>query len=221
MKSKIFYIALIAIAIVASIPFYNSYTKFHQEFSERGNNIGVAYAYPPAVGILGNSRNCLFCHLDNGPWKDDDNMVIDILEKESMKSLKQHDDTFLIEANKNESVTVLTILGYKINNDFEKPFRNAWLYIDTSTIGKNTISKFAYGWDVNLPMSCRLVGDKLSGFKNADITSLPMTIQPLENAHDAEIFLQAMLTKGESIKENAKEGMIGNYIERKVKLKVK
>ena len=70
-------------------------------------------------------------------------------------------------------------------------------------------------------MSCRLVGDNLKGYEDANITSLPMTIQPLENAKDAEISLQVMLTKGEATKNNAKEGMTGSYFERKIKLVVK
>lgn len=70
-------------------------------------------------------------------------------------------------------------------------------------------------------MSCRLVGDNLIGYEDANITSLPMTIQPLENAKDAEISLQVMLTKGETTKNNALEGITGSYFERKVKLKVK
>ena len=69
-------------------------------------------------------------------------------------------------------------------------------------------------------LSCRLVGDKLSGFDGAMITVLPMTIQPLIDAKDSELQLQMMLTKGESIKGKPKEGMLGNYFERKVKLKV-
>ena len=69
-------------------------------------------------------------------------------------------------------------------------------------------------------MSCRLVGDKLSGFEGAKITALPMTIQPLDDAKDAELQLQVMLTKGESIKGNPRKGMLGNYFERKVILKV-
>lgn len=70
-------------------------------------------------------------------------------------------------------------------------------------------------------MSCRLVGDNLPGYADADITSLPMTIQPLSTAADAEMQLQVMLTKGESIKGNAQKGMLGNYFEKKVILKVK
>lgn len=116
---------------------------------------------------------------------------------------------------------MLTIIGSRKNNSIPASYRNAWLYIDPATIGKNSLSKFAPDWDVNLPMSCRLVGDNLIGYEDANITSLPMTIQPLENAKDAEISLQVMLTKGETTKNNALEGMTGSYFERKVKLKVK
>lgn len=219
MITRSIFLTISIFLVLTLIHFIESDNFFHPEFYR--DKIGLAFAYPPAVGILGNSRNCLSCHVENGPWKDDDKTVIDILDKETKKSLKQPDGTFLIEVKRNESKTLLTVLGRKKNDSNEKPYRNAWLYIDTSTIAKNTLSKFAPNWDVNLPMSCRLIGDKLSGFEDADITSLPMTIQPLENAKDAEILLQAMLTKGESVKGSAKEGMIGNYFERKVKLKIK
>jgi len=87
-------------------------------------------------------------------------------------------------------------------------------------IGTNSISKFVQGWAVNLQMACRLIGDKLKGFENAEITALPMTVQPLYNANDGELMLQVMITKGESVKGNAKIGMLGNYFERKLILKV-
>lgn len=180
--------------------------------------ISNAYAYPPAVGILTNSPNCLSCHANNGPWKDDANIIIDILDKDTKKSLKQADGTFLIEARKGEQKTMLTIIGSRKSNSIPASYRNAWLYIDPTTIDKSSLSKFAPNWDVNLPMSCRLVGDNLKGYEDANITSLPMTIQPLENAKDAEIQLQVMLTKGESIKGSAQDGISGNYFERKVKL---
>ena len=44
-------------------------------------------AYPPAVGILGNSKTCLSCHVNNGPWTDEAKTLIDILDKESGRSL--------------------------------------------------------------------------------------------------------------------------------------
>lgn len=59
--------------------------------------------------------------------------------------------------------------SYQKDNEIEKPNRNAWLYIDTSTIGKNTFSNFAEGWQVNLQMACRLIEDELIGFENADV----------------------------------------------------
>ncbi|MBU2444372.1 MAG: hypothetical protein KJ666_02200 [Bacteroidetes bacterium] len=217
-SSKLIFITIL---IIISLPiFFVNENYYHKEFRDNLESVSTIYAYPPAVGILSSASNCLSCHSNNGPWEDDENLIIDILDKETKKSFIQNDGSFLIEVKRNKSKTVLTVLGRnKVENE-DIPFRNAWLYIDTSTIAKNSLSKFAPDWDVNLPMSCRLIGDKLAGFEDADITSLPMTIQPLENANDAVIMLQAMLTKGESIKGKAKEGMMGNYFERKVKLKV-
>lgn len=224
MKTKIFIIVGV-FGIAALSTFIKHETFYHPEFTEKQESssfgISTAYAYPPAVGILTNSPNCLSCHSNNGSWKDDANTIIDILDKETKKSLKQNDGTFLIEAKKGEPKTILTVIGSKMGNSLPEPYRNAWLYIDPTTIGTKTLSKFAPNWEVNLQMSCRLVGDNLKGYENAHITSLPMTIQPLENAKDAEISLQVMLTKGESTKNDAHEGLIGSYFERKVKLKVK
>lgn len=69
-------------------------------------------------------------------------------------------------------------------------------------------------------MACRIIGDILEGFDGAKITALPMSIRPGDDAYDAEIQLQVMLTKGESVKGKAKEGMKGNYLERVVRLKL-
>ncbi|HLF62668.1 MAG TPA: hypothetical protein VI603_02905 [Saprospiraceae bacterium] len=225
MKAKIIALFVLLIGIISVTESTKQVTFYHPGFMENKTSvsfgISTAYAYPPAVGILSNSPNCLSCHVNNGPWKDDANTIIDILDKDTKKSLKQNDGTFLIEAIKGKPKTLLTVIGCMKNNSTPAPYRNAWLYIDTSTIGSNSLSKFAPGWDVNLPMSCRLVGDNLDGYEDANITSLPMTIQPLENAQDAEISLQVMLTKGEATKNKAQEGMSGSYFERKVNLKVK
>ncbi len=225
MKAK----AIILFSIFFVIVLFNALTEkenvFHPQFSKMHTSssfgISTAHAYPPAVGILSNSKNCMSCHVNNGPWKEEHKVIIDILDKETKKSFMQPDGSFLIEVKRWEQLTVLTVIGRKKDNSVALPFRNAWLYIDPSTIGTQSLSKFAPGWDVNLPMSCRLVGDNLPGYADADITSLPMTIQPVKNAADAEMQLQVMLTKGESIKGNAQEGMLGNYFERKVILKVK
>ncbi len=182
---------------------------------------GWAFAYPPAVGILGKAKDCSSCHINNGPWRDDGKTIIDILDKETKRSFKQFDGGFLIEVKRGEPKTVLTVIGLSTEGEKEAPYRNAWLYVDPKTIESSSLSKFAPGWDVNLPMACRIVGDKLEGFEGAKITVLPMTIRPTDAAQDAEVILLVMLTKGESVKGNPREGLIGNYFERKVRLKVK
>lgn len=183
-------------------------------------NSQEALAYPPAVGILGKAKNCLACHVSNGPWKDDGNTIVDILDKETKKSFKQPDGSFLIEVKRGEVKTVLTIIGRSKDDKEEASYRNAWLYVDPKTISSNSLSKFAPGWDVNMPMSCRIVGDTLEGFEGAKVTVLPMSIKPTDAAQDAELTLQVMMTKGESVKGKPKEGMKGSYFERVVKLKV-
>jgi hypothetical protein len=179
-----------------------------------------AYAYPPGVGILTKAKNCLACHANNGPWSDESRTVIDIIEKDSKKSLRQTDGTFLIQVKRHESLTVMTVVGYKKNSAKIAPYRNGWIYIDPTTIESSSLSKFAPGWDVNLQLSCRLVGDNLEGYEDINLTVLPMTIRPSDSARDAQITLQGMLTRGESIKGKSKEGMIGNYFERTVSLKI-
>ena len=178
------------------------------------------FAYPPAVGILGKANNCLACHVNNGPWQDDGQTIIDLLDKETNKSLKQPDGSFLIEVKRGAARTLLTVIGRAKGDSLPSPYRNAWLYIDPKTIGSASLSKFAPGWDVNLPMACRIVGDKLEQYEGAALTALPMTVRPSDSAQDAELTLQVMLTKGDSVKAKPKEGMIGSYFERKARLKV-
>ena len=179
-----------------------------------------AIAYPPAVGILSNAKSCLSCHVSNGPWTDEGKTIIDILDKETMKSLRQADGTFLLEVKRGQQKTVLTVIGRAKDDDAPSPYRNAWTYVDPTRIGTNSISKFAPGWAVNLQMSCRVVGDMIAGFEGSKITVLPMTVQPLDDAQNSDLQLQVMLTKDESIKGKPKEGMIGNYFERTVRMKV-
>lgn len=178
------------------------------------------FSYPPAVGILGKAKSCLACHVNNGPWTNEQKTIIDLLDKETMKSLRQADGSFLIEVKRGRQKTVLTVIGRFKDNEAPPPYRNAWNYIDPTRIESNSLSKFAPGWAVNLQMACRLVGDNLPGFEEAKISVLPMTLQPLDDAKDSELQLQVMLTKGEAVKADAKKGMLGNYYERKVELKI-
>lgn len=181
----------------------------------------LALAYPPAVGILGPARNCLSCHSSDGPWKDPAGLIIDILDKSSGKSLRQGDGTFLISARRGELKTVVTVIGWRAAKQGPSPYRNAWLYVDPRRIADPiSLNKFAPGWMVNLPMSCRIVGDAVEAYAGAQLTSLPMTLRAGDDASDAEIELQVMLTRGDSVKGDAKKGMAGNYFERRVRLKV-
>ncbi|MBU0519459.1 hypothetical protein KKA00_10285 [bacterium] len=179
-----------------------------------------AIAYPPAVGILGDAENCLVCHVSNGPWGNEEAIIIDIIDRDTKGSLKQADGSFLIEAKRGETKTVLTVIGRSKSDTEEAPYRNAWLYLDPET-SSASLSKFAPGWDVNLPMACRIVGDKIDVYEDARITVLPMSIRPNDAAQESELVLQVMLTKGEAVKGKPKEGITGNYFERKVCLIVK
>lgn len=71
----------------------------------------MVLAYPPAVGIVGKAKDYLSCHVSNGSWKDDDKTIIDILDKETKKSFKQSDGSFLIEIKREEIKTLLTGIG--------------------------------------------------------------------------------------------------------------
>jgi hypothetical protein len=180
----------------------------------------AAMAYPPAVGILGKSQNCLVCHQDNGSWKEGPELVIDIRDKATQASLRQVDGTFLLSVQRGETATVMTVIGYRTADSQLIPYRNAWLYIDPETIGGSALSKFLPGWNINLPMACRVVGDKLKDYSDVHGTALPMTVRPTDAARNGEVTLQVMLTKGESVKGKPQEGIVGNYFERTLRLEV-
>lgn len=225
MKTKIIILlaGVLAVAIYPAL-IHRDELQPHPEFIEHSSPTGIidaAYAYPPGVGFMSNSKNCMSCHVNNGPWSEDGKLVIDILDADTKKSLKQPDGSFVIEAERWKQKKLLTVIGWIKGESATAPAKNAWLYIDPTTIGTQSLSKFAPNWDVNIHLACRVVGDKLEGYENANITSLPMIVQPMSNATDAELQLQIMLTKGESVKDNPKAGMMGNYFERKVSLKVK
>jgi len=159
-----------------------------------------ALAYPPAVGTLGPARNCLSCHSSDGPWKDPTGLIIDILDKSSGRSLRQRDGSFLISARRGELKTVVTVIGWRAEKGGPAPYRNAWLYVDPKRIpDTGSLNKFAPGWMVNLPMSCRVVGDAVDAYPSAHLTALPMTLRAGDDAGDAEIEIQVMLTRGDSV----------------------
>jgi hypothetical protein len=69
-------------------------------------------------------------------------------------------------------------------------------------------------------MACRIVGDKLEAYESAHITALPMTLRPTDAALDSELELQVMLTRGDSVKGAVEQGLVSNYLVRKVLLHV-
>ncbi len=180
----------------------------------------VAFAYPPAVGIVGKSRDCLSCHASNGPWRDEAVTIVDIVDAATGKSLRQTDGRFLLEVERGRTRTVITQIGRKASDEAPPPLRNAWLYLDPTQLETGSLSKFAPGWNVNLPMSCRIVGDEVPKYPGAAMTALPMTVRPGDSARSADLELQVMLTSGESAKGNPNAWLKGNYLVRDVMLRV-
>ena len=180
----------------------------------------IASAYPPAVGIIGTSRSCTSCHTSNGPWTDESATIVDILDGASRRSLRQSDGRFLLEVERGKTVTVITVIGRKAGDVAPLPTRNAWLYVDPIQLETGALSKFAPGWDVNLPMACRIVGDEIPEYSGAAVTALPMKVRPGDAARDAELELQVMLTTGESAKGNPDAWLLSNYLVRTLTLKV-
>ncbi len=178
-----------------------------------------AAAYPPGVGILAKNRSCASCHVSNGPWAEGARTIIDVLDAKTKQSLRGPDTVITIAVPRGATRTVLTVIG-RMAGEESPPRRNAWLYVDPSQIETSALSKFAPGWEVNLPMSCRIVGDRLEGYDAAYVTVLPMTVRPSDAARDAELELQVMLTAGEAVKGKGKEGLISNLFVRKVLLQV-
>ncbi len=180
----------------------------------------MASAYPPAVGIVGQSRSCTDCHASNGPWSDPNATIVDVLDGATRGSLRQPDGRFLLEVERGKTATVITVIGRRAGDSAPRPVRNAWLYVDPTRLNTGALSKFASGWDVNLPMSCRIVGDEAPEYPGAALTALPMTVRPGDAAGEAELELQVMLTSGDSAKGNPDAWLQSNYLVRRLILRV-
>jgi len=181
---------------------------------------GDAFAYPPAVGILGKSRSCVTCHASNGPWQDESKTIVDILDAATRRSLRQPDGRFVLRVERGKGATVLTVIGRAQGDSTDAPTRNAWLYVDPTLLEIGTLSKFASGWDVNLPMSCRIVGDAVPEYPGAAVTALPMTVRPGDAARNADLELQILLTSGGPRKGTPDEWLRANYLVRTLSLVV-
>lgn len=180
----------------------------------------LSWAYPPGVGITSKSRTCNSCHVNSGPWHDDIGLIVDILDARSRESLRQPDGGFLISVPRGQKRGVITVLGRTDEDTSASPRRNGWAYVDPTQIVSTSLSKFAPGWDVDLPMSCRSVGDTIQTYAGDHVTVLPMTLRPGDGARAADVELQFMLTSGDSVKGKAREGLSSNYFMRRVRLEV-
>lgn len=180
----------------------------------------IAGAYPPGVGITSKSRSCSNCHASNGPWTDEASTIVDILDGATRRSLRQPDGRFLLEVERWKTATVITVIGRLKGDAAPPPTRNAWLYVDPTQLETASLSKFAPGWDVTLPMSCRIVGDPVPEYPGASVTALPMTVRPGDAARDAEIELEAMLTTGTPAKGNPDSWLRSNLLVRTLVLRV-
>jgi hypothetical protein len=181
---------------------------------------GVVSASPPAVGMASNSKSCISCHANTGPWQEGASLILDILDKSTMASLRQPDGSFQINCKRGQTASVITVLGYQPQENLPVPHRNGWIFVDTTLIGTPAVSKFAAGWEADIIYGCKIVGDKSALYPDAAIATAPLTIRPLESAKDADISLQVLMTAGEAVKNKPKEGLQSNYFIRTVRLRV-
>jgi hypothetical protein len=180
----------------------------------------AAHAYPPGVGILTAHRDCLGCHAQSGTWSEGRHTIVDILDAETRRSLRSRDGRFVIEVPRGERKTVITLIGRAAGDPAPPAERHAWLFVAPSQIGTSSLSKFAPGWDVDLSMACRVVGDTAPEYPGARLTALPMTIRPGDAAGESELELQMMLVSGDGTKGSALQGLTTNYLVRRVRLRV-
>src|SRR3990172_7248048 len=96
-----------------------------------------ATAYPPAVGVTGKATNCLACHANDGPWKDDANLVLDLLDKETGASTRQDDGSFVLAVKRGQKRTFLAVIGRAKADTAPPPNRNGWTFVDPTQVGED------------------------------------------------------------------------------------
>jgi hypothetical protein len=161
------------------------------------------------------------CHANDGPWRDDASLIIDLVDRETGRSHRRRDGTFLTSAKPEQKRTVFIVVGRASGDSAPVPLRNGWIFVDPALINREHLgSKFAPGWEADLIMSCRLVGDTYKGYEGAKLTVLPLTLRPTGAAKDAEVEWQVLVTGGEAVKGDAKQGLVQKYFERRVRLRV-
>jgi len=95
----------LSLGVLSMVPLSLAILFSHGLVGWVGLSFRPALAYPPAVGILGQARDCPVCHVDNGPWRDEARTIIDILDADMGQSLRQKDGTFLIAVRRAQKKT--------------------------------------------------------------------------------------------------------------------
>src|SRR5688572_14173905 len=116
-----------ALVTILLVIMHQEETLHHIEFVDHRSSTSVideAYAYPPAVAILSNSKNCMSCHVNNGPWHNHSELIVDILDADTKKSLKQSDGSFVIEAERWKQKKLLTVIGWAKGKSAPAPSKN-------------------------------------------------------------------------------------------------
>ena len=180
----------------------------------------LAAASPPAVGIIGNSRSCISCHANTGPWTAGPDLIVDLIDKETQQSLRQPDGSFLVTTKRGTAATAIAVIGYRGMTPEQSPHRNGWIFVDSTTIGTSSLSKFAPGWEISVPYGCKISGDSIAAYPGAAVTTAPISIRPTETAQDADVTFQTLMTSGEPVKGKPKSGLTSNYHARIVHLRI-
>ncbi len=97
-----------------------------------------ALAYPPAVGVLCKSRFCTTCHASNGPRRNEEKTIVDVLDAATHRSLRQADGRFLLQVERGKTATILTAIGRAKGDRVAPPRRNAWAFVDPTPSGSST-----------------------------------------------------------------------------------
>ena len=168
----------------------------------------------PGVPLEGRQKTCLSCHINTGPWNDEEKTIIEILDPKTGTSFKKPDGSFAIPVKKGEERRVLVVLGVEPTYSWI-PEWTAWLFVHPEALQKDPESspKFAPNWEVNRAFCGKRLGESVKGFEEKKVASITMTIRPLKDAKDETVLLQVFFKSGDRTK-------VGNYFERKVLLQV-
>jgi hypothetical protein len=171
----------------------------------------------PAAPLEGRQKNCLSCHLNTGPWDDEEKVIIEMRDPKTGTSFREGDGSFRIPVVSGGERRVQVVLGVEPTYAWI-PKLTGWLFVHPEALQKESESspKFAPKWEANRTYCGKRLGETVKGFEGKKVTAITMTIRPLkgakyETAKYETILLQVLFKSGDRTK-------VGNYYERKVHL---